>query len=341
MQKLGIVLRRTQRLFENKGVLNPAVIEVDGKIHLFYRAISSSGVSTIGRCILTGTMQVSWRSEYPVLWPEFAYESSGLEDPRIVCIEGLYYLTYTAYDGINALGALATSSDLINWKKQGVIVPKITLSQYKKLRSKNRIEDHKLYIVRRATERPTHLPVKLYLWDKNLIFFPRKIQGKFCFVHRIKPDIQIVMIKKLENLTEVFWKNYLEHLESHIMISSKYEHECNYVGGGCPPIETTSGWLFIYHGVSGSNDEYVYSVGVSLLQLENPAVEIARLKKPLFTPDFNWETEGIVDNVCFPTGAIVIKGELIIYYGAADERIAVFSMPLADLLLELSMNKVQ
>jgi predicted GH43/DUF377 family glycosyl hydrolase len=341
MEKLGIVLRRTHRLFENKGVLNPAVIEVDGKIHLFYRAISSSGISTIGRCILSNAKDVAWRSEYPVLWPEFDYEKKGLEDPRLVCIEGLFYLTYTAYDGNNALGALAISSDLINWKKFGVIVPRITLIQYKQLRSKKPLLFNEFCFVQRVQMIPIQLHALLYLWDKNLVFFPRKIRGKFCFLHRIKPDIQIVMIKKLENLTEVFWKNYLEHLASHVVISPKYEHEINYVGGGCPPIETPSGWILIYHGVSGKEGEFVYSVGVSLLRLDDPSVEIARLRKPLFIPALDWETEGIVANVCFPTGAIVVKGELNIYYGAADERIAVFSMPLSDLLLELSMNKVQ
>jgi len=35
-----------------------------------------------------------------------------MEDPRIVKIDDLYYLTYTAYDGVNALGALAVSKDL-------------------------------------------------------------------------------------------------------------------------------------------------------------------------------------------------------------------------------------
>jgi predicted GH43/DUF377 family glycosyl hydrolase len=43
--------------------------------------------------------------------PEFEYESHGMEDPRIVKIEDTYYLTYTGFDGINALGCLAISKD--------------------------------------------------------------------------------------------------------------------------------------------------------------------------------------------------------------------------------------
>ncbi|WP_333600776.1 hypothetical protein [Flavobacterium sp.] len=49
-------------------------------------------------------------------WPEFDYESHGIEDPRIVQIEDTYYLTFTAYDGINAPGYLATSKDLVHFE---------------------------------------------------------------------------------------------------------------------------------------------------------------------------------------------------------------------------------
>jgi predicted GH43/DUF377 family glycosyl hydrolase len=40
----------------------------------------------------------------------------GVEDPRVVKIEETYYVTYTAYDGINVMGALATSKDLIHFE---------------------------------------------------------------------------------------------------------------------------------------------------------------------------------------------------------------------------------
>jgi predicted GH43/DUF377 family glycosyl hydrolase len=48
----------------------------------------------------------------PVLFPQSDYELHGVKDPRITKIEGLYYLTYTAYDGVNAPGTLAVSKDL-------------------------------------------------------------------------------------------------------------------------------------------------------------------------------------------------------------------------------------
>ena len=90
------------------------------------------------------------------------------------------------------------------------------------------------------------------LWDKNVIFFPRRIKGNLVFFHRIRPGIQLVSIKKLENLTGPFWRKYFHNLQDHIVMDPIYPHELNYIGGGCPPIETSHGWLFIYHCVTES-----------------------------------------------------------------------------------------
>jgi predicted GH43/DUF377 family glycosyl hydrolase len=174
------------------------------------------------------------------------------------------------------------------------------------------------------------------MWDKNLIFFPRRINNKLYFLHRIKPDIQIVVgVNSLEELTSDFWKKYFLNFEKWVVLSPKYEHEMSYVGGGCPPIETEMGWLLIYHGVCDSVNGYVYSACAALLDLQNPQKEIARLPYPLFKPEYNWELKGEVNNVCFPTGTVVFDDTLYIYYGAADERIACASVCLSVLLKEI------
>jgi beta-1,2-mannobiose phosphorylase / 1,2-beta-oligomannan phosphorylase len=129
--KHGIVLHKTANSFECDGVLNPAVIKIDDTIHLFYRALAKDNYSTIGYCKLSSPLIVAQRNEKPLLFPESEYEFQGLEDPRIVKIQEIYYLSYTAFDGVNALGALATSIDLITWKKHGIIVPKITYEEFK------------------------------------------------------------------------------------------------------------------------------------------------------------------------------------------------------------------
>jgi predicted GH43/DUF377 family glycosyl hydrolase len=121
-------------------------------------------------------------------------------------------------------------------------------------------------------------------------------------------------------------------------MSPKFFHEMSYIGSGCPPIETAEGWVLIYHGVSDSTEGYVYSACAALLDLENPKKEISRLPYPLFSPVEIWELKGEVNNVCFPTGTILDNDNLYIYYGAADERIAVAMISLKELLAELKLN---
>ena len=69
--------------------------------------MQDGGRSSIGYCRMDGPLSVVERWDKPCIVSEFDYESQGVEDPRIVKIDNLYYLTYTAFDGINAQGALA------------------------------------------------------------------------------------------------------------------------------------------------------------------------------------------------------------------------------------------
>ncbi|PSL43485.1 putative GH43/DUF377 family glycosyl hydrolase [Chitinophaga niastensis] len=330
IKKEGILLEKTNFTFENEGVLNPAVIRVGEEVHIFYRAVRQGNHSTIGYCKLKDPLTVSERADTPLLFPQFDYESKGLEDPRIVKIDDLYYLTYTAYDGTTASGALATSSDLVHFEKKGLIVSQIKYNDFINL-AECREELNEKY------ERYNSL--NTILWSKDLVFFPRKINNKFHFLHRVKPDIQIVAVNDLAELTTEFWQNYFLHFDDYIVLAPKYDHEVSYVGGGCPPIETKSGWLLIYHGVHDTVNGYVYVGCAALLDLENPLKEIARLPYALITPESEWELKGDVSNVCFPTGTAVFGDTLYIYYGAGDDVIASASVSLSALLTELLSHK--
>ncbi|WP_300978731.1 pesticidal protein Cry7Aa [Flavobacterium sp.] len=338
IKKEGIILEKTLLGFEIDGVLNPAVIMHEGAIHIFYRAVGKGNYSSIGYAKLKSPFEVEERKDMPLIFPQFEYEEHGVEDGRIVKINETFYLTYCAYDGVNAMGALATSTDLMHWEKQGIIVPQIMFDEFKRLaETKGRINEKYLRYNShdRIRERKGK---KVWVWDKNVLFFPRRVNGKLLFLHRIKPDIQIVSINNLNELTAEFWQSYLLHFADSIVLEPKYEHEISYIGGGCPPIETDKGWLLIYHGVHDTIHGYVYCACAALLDLENPQKELARLPYPLFKPDLKWELKGEVNNVCFPTGAIVDNNTLYIYYGAADERIACVSLSLPDLLTELLLN---
>jgi predicted GH43/DUF377 family glycosyl hydrolase len=336
VKKEGIILWKTDLDFENEGVLNPAAIREGDSVHLFYRAVQTGNHSCIGYCRLDGPLTIAERSDKPFLKPEFEYETHGVEDARIVCIDKMFYMTYTGYDGTNAQGALAVSDDLAHFKKEGVIVPPITYSKFVELAESAKKVNERYYNNQKFYSLPSDPEKKMKLWDKNVVFFPRRINGKLVFLHRIRPGIQIVSVKNIRDLTKAFWEEYFNNLQDHIVMDPLYEHELSYIGSGCPPIETDKGWLLIYHGVKETEKGfYVYSACAALLDLKDPSKVISRLPYPLFTPEYDWELKGEVNNVVFPTGAVTFGGTLFIYYGAADSVIACASLNLPELVSEL------
>ena len=338
VKKEGVIIKETNLIFENDGVLNPAVMQEGNSVHMFYRAVRKGNYSTIGYCKFDGPLKLIERNEEPLIIPQFEYESHGVEDGRIVKIDDLYFLTYTAYDGINAMGALAVSTDLKYFERHGIIVPQFSYDEFKRLAECNAPLNEKYERYQAHNNTHTNLGKIKLLWDKNVVFFPRRINGKLFFLHRIRPDIQIAAVNNLKELTKEYWQNYFLHLDENIVLVPKYKHEVSYIGAGCPPIETENGWLLIYHGVHDTPQGYVYSACAALLDLENPHKEIARLPYALFKPELEWELKGEVNNVCFPTGAVLFDDSLYIYYGAADARIACASLSLSSLVKELLLN---
>ncbi len=336
VKKHGVILQKTDLVFENAGVLNPAVIRDGHSVHLFYRAVRKGNYSTVGYCRLDGPLEIVDRYDLPVLFPQEVYESHGVEDPRITQIDGLYYMTYTVYDGVNALGAYATAKVLPIFEKKGIITPTITYADFTHLAETKRALNEKYARFNAHVSLTPHTAeTKDLLWDKNVVFFPRRINGKIFFLHRIKPDIQIACVDELDQLTKAYWDNYFMHFYENVAMEPRYAHEISYIGGGCPPIHTDHGWLLIYHGVHDTVAGYKYVACAALLDLENPCKEISRLPYPLFSPEFDYETNGEVNNVCFATGTALFDDELYIYYGAADEQIAVASLSFSALVEEL------
>lgn len=335
VKKEGILLEKTQLEFENEGVLNPAVIREGDSVHVFYRAVQKGNYSSIGYCKLDGPLTVVERWDKPILVPEAEYESHGVEDARIVKIDDLYYLTYTGYDGINARGSLATSKDLKKFKDRRIIVPPITCAEFVLLAESAGTINESYYLNDKFYVPAADPEKKMMLWDKNVVFFPRRIEGNLVFLHRIRPGIQIVSVKSLENLTKEFWDDYFHNLKEYIVLDPVHAHESSYIGSGCPPIETEHGWLLIYHGVEHNGPDHIYSACAALLDLDNPVKEISRLPYALFSPQYDWELKGEVNNVVFPTGTAVFGDTLFIYYGAADTLIACASVNLHELVAEL------
>lgn len=337
VNRLGVIIRSSGQGFEQDGVLNPAVLQEGDVIHVFYRAVATGNYSSIGYCKLKSPLEVTEQLDKPVLFPQFDYESQGVEDPRLVKIDDTYYMSYTAFDGVNALGALATSQDLITFTKHGLICPPFLFNDFKRLAEVMQPLNEKYVRYNKRENRKIKRNKPVHMWIKNLVFFPRRIHGKLVFMQRIKPDIQLVSVENLDELTQGFWELYMQNISQHIMMEPRFPHEVSYIGAGCPPIETSEGWLIIYHGVHDSPSGYVYCACAALLDINEPCKELARLPYPLFQPELSYEKIGEVDNVCFPTGTAIIDNTIYIYYGAADDMVACVSVSMVELLQELAL----
>lgn len=338
VEKYGIILNATEKEFENKGVLNPGVYQDGETLHLLYRAMKNGGWSSIGYAKTEGPLKVVERLDKPLIAPEFDYEKKGVMDARIVKIEDTYYITYAAYDGINTLGALSTSKDLVHFKKHGIITPQINYEEYKKCATNKKnakLNPKYLYYYNIFSKIGIVTDKSRLINDSEIVLFPRKINGQFALLHSVWPGIQIVYFDDFKDLTAKFWKNYFENLIDYIVLDPKSIFEANHIGVGSPPIETPDGWLLIYYGVQETTSNKIYCAKAALLQLDKPETEIARLDEPLFSPTKKWEKIGHADDVVLPSGHALFGNDLYIYYGAADKHIAVAKLHINELLEEL------
>jgi predicted GH43/DUF377 family glycosyl hydrolase len=155
--------------------------------------------------------------------------------------------------------------------------------------------------------------------DKDAALFPERIDGNWAMIHRpMSPARAHMWISYSPDL-----KNWGKHVL--MMVARKGAWwDANKIGLSPPPIETSSGWLVIYHGVKQSCSGCIYRLGLALFDLNNPEICIKRGNEWIFAPEEPYEQSGDVGNVVFPCGyTIGSDGDSInIYYGAADTCIA-------------------
>ncbi|HEX3044721.1 MAG TPA: glycoside hydrolase family 130 protein [Bacillota bacterium] len=153
-------------------------------------------------------------------------------------------------------------------------------------------------------------------FNRNGVLFPRKINGKYAMFSRPSDNGHTPFgdVFYSESPDFCHWGRH-----RHVM-STVGGWQSTKVGAGPTPIETTEGWLLIYHGVLTSCNGYVYSAGAALLDLDQPWKVIARTAPYIISPQTNYECVGDVPNVVFPCAALVDAptGRTAIYYGGAD-----------------------
>jgi beta-1,4-mannooligosaccharide/beta-1,4-mannosyl-N-acetylglucosamine phosphorylase len=112
------------------------------------------------------------------------------------------------------------------------------------------------------------------------------------------------------------------------------------IGPGPAPIETTEGWLLIYHGVKKTCNGYCYYAGAAILDLDDPTKVLYRSKKYILSPREIYERVGDVDNVVFPCAALcdADTGRIALYYGAADTVVGIAFTTVDELIKFIKEN---
>ena len=270
------------------GVFNPAAAKLKGKTILLFRAQDDRHTSRIGYAEATDGLHFTVRTD-PVLSPEAEYEKNGgVEDPRLLQVEGTYYLTYTGYDQHAAQLCLATSQDMIHWKRKGVILP-----AYKGTWNEQ--------------------------WTKSGAIVPNKIAGKWWMYYlgtRTDADGKARDYMGLAQSDDLL--HWHDATKEPVLPRRAGAFDSRVMEPGAAPLLTDQGILLIYNG---ADEQLVYGPGWALFDRQHPDRLIARSEKAFVLPNLPWEKVGNVPNVIFIEGEVGNAGNMVAYYGASDKYI--------------------
>ena len=171
--------------------------------------------------------------------------------------------------------------------------------------------------------------------DKDAALLPRRINGNWAMIHRpVTPTGAHMWISYSPDLR--YWGRHKVILEAR----RGGWWDANKIGLCSPPIETSKGWLTIYHGVRQTAAGSIYRLGLALFDLEKPEVCLQRGNSWIFGPETLYERGGDVSDVVFPCGQTIdADGDTIqLYYGAADSSMALATGSVSALLAWLDSN---
>lgn len=181
------------------------------------------------------------------------------------------------------------------------------------------------------------LPNPLMPFNRNGVLFPRKVNGKYLLLSRPSDSGHTpfgdIYISESPDL--VYWGKHKYVMGRGV----QGWWQGTKIGAGPIPIETSEGWLLLYHGVSNTCNGFVYSFGAAILDIDEPSKVLYRTRDYLLTPEKTYETTGFVPNVVFPCANLydAETGRIAIFYGAADTCTAV-AFTQVDELIEYIKN---
>ena len=309
-------------VWECCATFNAAAVYLDHQVHFLYRAIGSNGMSVLGYAASKDGIHIDKRLPEPAYFPRepfefrcdqnclchFDYSSGGggwggCEDPRLTQIDDTLYMTYTAFNGIEAPGVALTSisvDDFLShrwdhWEKPVLISPRGEI-------------------------------------NKNWSIFPEKINGKFAILHSISPMIAIDYFDSLDLDGSICIHSVFGSVDR----NGYWDNQLR--GSGPPPIKTDDGWLVLYHAMDKC-DPNRYKLGAMMLDLQDPTQINYRAINPILEPDAYYENVGYKSGVIYCCGAVVINDQLFVYYGGADRVACVATAKFSEFLHRLKNSQ--
>lgn len=165
-----------------------------------------------------------------------------------------------------------------------------------------------------------------YVQNKGMALFPRRVDGDYMMISRL--DGENMFLMRSDNVH--FWNECVK------LQGPRYPWEFVQVGNCGPPIETEAGWLLLTHGVGPMRE---YSIGVSLLDLDDPSKIIGHLPEPLLVPEAD-ERDGYVPNVVYSCGALAHDDLLVMPYAMSDSASSFATCRISELLSALETQSL-
>ncbi|MCL4360315.1 hypothetical protein M1555_03630 [Patescibacteria group bacterium] len=303
--------------WEAKAAFNGCVIKSDDIYRMVYRALSSPQtiagselpLSTVG--YTDGPDGIHFENRRQLITPEFEWERYGCEDPRVTKIADTYHIFYTA------LSAFPFSPN-------GIRIGVALTQDFHTIIAKHPVTPFNA---------------------KAMALFPEKIHGNYTAILTVDTDLPpakicIASAKSLSDFWDAtYWDRWHEELDTHTLplLRSTRDH----LEVGAPPIKTSEGWLIIYCYIRHyQSSARTFGIEAVLLDTENPMKIIGRTSTPVMVPQKSYELQGNVPNVIFPTGALLNADghTLAVYYGATDTTCCRATVPLGELMTELTLH---
>ncbi len=303
--------------WQKADVFNPAAVVKNNKVYVLFRAEDIPGVgigmrtSRIGIAVSEDGIHFK-KNQEPVLFPDSSkfikYDyPGGCEDPRIIETEkGNYVLLYTSWNRDVARLSVATSDNLLTWKKQGPAFLKAYHGKYLNTWSKSG---------------------SIVTKQINGRFISVKINGKY-WMYWGEGPVYLATSNDLINWTPVTdSKNELVP----ILTARKNKFDSHIVEPGPPAILTDHGIVLLYNGKNAENEDAdpllpkgIYCGGQALFSATHPEKLIDRCNTYFIKPDLPHEINGQYSSgTTFIEGLVYFKNQYFLYYGTADSMVGV------------------